>query len=52
LATDITLENVTTFTDEGIYLQDASGIVFKNCKFDAAVGKPISTDNGKYTEIP
>jgi polygalacturonase len=52
LATDIRLENVTTYTDEGIYLQDASGIVFKNVKMNVAVGKPISTDNATYTIEP
>jgi polygalacturonase len=52
LATDITLQNVTTRTDAGIYLQDAEGIVFKNVDMDVAVGEAISVDNGKYVVIP
>ncbi len=49
LATDITLENVSTYTDRGIALQDAADITFKNVKFDVGVGQAITTDNGKYT---
>ncbi|MGA3066182.1 MAG: glycosyl hydrolase family 28 protein [Tepidisphaeraceae bacterium] len=52
LATDITLENVNATTDQGVYVQDATNIFFKNVQMDIAVGKPIITDNGKVTVTP
>ena len=52
LATDITLQNVYSYTDEGIYLQDAANITFKNVDFDVAVGKPITADNATFKVVP
>jgi hypothetical protein len=49
--TDFTLENATIQADQGILVQDAD-VVFKNVKFDIAVGQPITLDNAKVDQQP